>query len=189
MEAEKTEKTQTITDRVLVKLLLVEDDTADRRLVEQFLARCSQPLEFAVESAGSLSSAIKYLGNAEYDVALVDLGLPDSRGVETVRKISEVNPHLPIVVLTGLDDEETGLSAIKNGAADYLSKGQLLENTLVRAIRYAIERKKAEQKLKEAMEMKSEFTSMVSHELRTPLTAIKEGIAIVLEGIAGRIND
>ncbi len=189
MVAETNESAQAITNKGLIRVLLVEDDEIDRRLVERLLTRCPQPLKFIIESSGTLSGAVECLSKAKFDIVIADLGLPDSSGIETVRKISELNPNVAIVVLTGLDDEETGLLAIKNGAADYLVKGRELENVLVRTIRYAIERKLAEEKLKEAIEMKSEFISTVSHELRTPMTSIKEGISIVLEGAAGQIND
>ncbi len=189
MVAETNENTQAITDKGSIRVLLVEDDEIDRRLVERLLTRCTQQLKFVIESSDTLSGAIEHLNEAKFDIVIADLGLPDSHGIETVRKISELNPNIAIVVLTGLDDEETGLLAIKNGAADYLVKGKELENVLVRTIRYAIERKLAEEKLKEAIEMKSEFISTVSHELRTPMTSIKEGISIVLEGAAGQIND
>jgi len=142
MKPERTEKAQIAADKELIKVLLVEDNAVDRRIVERLLARCPQAVEFAVESAGSLSAAAECLGSKEYDIVLLDLRLPDSSGIETVRKVSEVNPRLPIVVLTGLDDEEMGLLAIKSGAMDYLVKGQLLENLLVRKILYALEREK-----------------------------------------------
>jgi signal transduction histidine kinase len=154
--------------------------------------------------------------------------LPDSDGLDTVRKIKEINSHVPIVVLTGLDDDQTGLSAIKIGAMDYLVKGQVLDKILVRTIQYAIERnlmqqvlqeahdkleirveertrklsqankllkkevverKKTEEKIKKAMEIKSQFVSTVSHELRTPLTALKEGIRLVVQEKTGQLND
>ncbi len=142
MEMETREKTQILMDKDLIKVLLVEDDAVDSRLVKRVLAKCSQPVEFAVELVGSLSAAVKCLGSSEYDIVLLDLRLPDSAGIETVRNISGVNPRLPIVVLTGLDDEETGLLAIKNGATDYLVKSQSLENLLVRTILYALERER-----------------------------------------------
>lgn len=189
MAGDTNESTQAITNKGSIRVLLVEDDEIDRKLVERLLTRCPQPLKFTIEPSDTLSGAIEHLSKAKFDIVIADLGLPDSSGIETVRKISELNPNIAIVVLTGLDDEETGLLAIKNGAADYLVKGRELENVLVRTIRYAIERKLAEEKLKEAIEMKSEFISTVSHELRTPMTSIKEGISIVLEGAAGQIND
>ncbi len=150
METETTEKTQILTDKDLIKVLLVEDDEVDKRLVERLLAKYPQPIEFAIESVDRLSTAIEYLGSRNYDIILLDLGLPDSRGIETIRRVSEINPHIPIVVLTGLDDEEMGLLAIKNGATDYLVKGLPLDNLLVRTVLYALERKQVEEKIKQA---------------------------------------
>lgn len=142
METNTMEEAHVLVDKDLIKVLLVEDDVVDRRLVERVLAKRSGPITFVVESAGSLSEAIECLGGKGHDIVLLDLGLPDSSGVETVRKVSEIKPHTPIVVLTGLDDEETGLLAIENGATDYLTKGPLLENILVRTVLYALERMK-----------------------------------------------
>jgi len=144
-----------------INLLLVEDDEIDVRLAKRILDKCSQPVEFAVESVGSMSAAAESLGSREFDVVLLDLNLPDSSGIETVQKVSEVNPRVSIVALTGLDDEETGLLAIKSGATDYLVKGQSLENLLVRTVLYALERKRAEQrKIKAAQQWRTTFDSI-----------------------------
>ncbi len=150
METEIEEKTQDLINKSLVKVLLVEDGAIDRLLIERILAECQHPVEFAADSAGSLSAAAECLDNGEYDVILLDLMLPDSDGLDTVRKIKEINSHVPIVVLTGLDDDQTGLSAIKIGAMDYLVKGQVLDKILVRTIQYAIERNLMQQALQEA---------------------------------------
>jgi len=131
MDTETTEKTQILMDKDLIRVLLVEDDAVDSRLVKRILASCSQPIKFAVELAENLSLAIGCLGSREYDVVLLDLNLPDGSGIETVQKFNEVNPGIPIVVLTRLDDEETGFWAIRNGATDYLVKNQSLDNLLV----------------------------------------------------------
>ena len=142
MGTETTEKTQILMDKDLIRVLLVEDDAVDSRIVKRVLARCLKPVKFTVELAESLSAAIEDLGSREYDAVLLDLRLPDSTGIETVQKINEVNPRIPIVVLTGLDDEETGLWAIRNGATDYLVKSRSLESLLARTILYALEREK-----------------------------------------------
>jgi len=172
----------------LIKLLLVDDDAGDRKMVKLALDRSSNAADFNIETAETLSEATEYLKNKDYDVVLLDLGLPDSGGISTVQKAHEANPNVPIVVLTGLANEEVGLEAIEKGAEDYLVKGTPLERILVRIIRYAIERKKIGRKLKEAIEAKSQFMSMVSHELRVPLASIKESIAIVSDGLAGKIT-
>ncbi len=171
-----------------IKLLLVEDDAGDRKIVKLALAQSSGIVDFNIEIAETLSEAIDYLKNKDCDVALLDLGLPDSGGINTVQKAHSANPNVPIVVLTGLTDEEMGLEAIEKGAEDYLVKGKTLEHMLVKIIRYAIERKKVEQKLKEAIEAKSQFISLISHELRVPLTSIKESIGIVSDGLVGKIK-
>ena len=130
-------------------ILLVDDDPQDRRLVKVILARSNPPEQFSVDEAGTLSEAIKCLNNGDYDITLLDLNLPDSSGIDTVQDIKLVNSDTPIVVLTGLDDEEMGLQAIRSGADDYLVKGRSLEHTLVRTLRYSLERKCVRQRLTE----------------------------------------
>ena len=131
-----------------IRVLLVEDDAGDRRLVERMLVRCSGPVGFAVESVQSLSVAVEHLSNTLYDIVLLDLGLPDSSGMETVRGIRSINPRVPVVVLTGLDDEQMGILAIRNGATGYLVKGQSLDTLLVRTICYALEREREREREK-----------------------------------------
>lgn len=128
-------------------LLLVDDDKADRQLVKLALAKSAETIQFIIETAEDLTEAAEQLQNNKFDIVLLDLGLPDSHGIETVQKIHKINPNVPIVVLTGLDDEEIGLEAIKTGAEDYLTKGKSLEYVLVRTIRYAIGRKQTEKAL------------------------------------------
>ena len=142
METKTTERIQTIVDKDLIKVLLVEDDAIDRRLTERILAECSWPIEFVIDPVMCLSEAIEHLKSEKHDVMLLDLMLPDSRGIETVRRVCEVNPHMPVVVLTGVDDEQAGLSALGSGATDYLIKNQPLNDTLIRTILYALEREK-----------------------------------------------
>ncbi len=136
-----------------IKVLQVDDDEIDVRLVKRALTKSTQADKFKMESASTLAEAVEHLGANSYDVILLDLGLPDSSGIETVQKICQVNPNIPIVVLTGLENEETGLQAIKSGAADYLVKGPTMENSLIKTILYAIERKKAAEKLRESQQM------------------------------------
>ncbi len=171
-----------------IKLLLVEDDAGDRKIVKLALDQSSNVAVFNIDIAETLSEATECLKNKNYDVVLLDLGLPDSGEINTVQKAHEANPNVPIIVLTGLANEEMGLRAIENGAEDYLVKGTSLEHALVRIFRYAIERKKVERKLKDAIEAKMKLMSIVSHELRVPLASIKESIAIILDGLTGKIT-
>jgi PAS domain S-box-containing protein len=111
-----------------------------------------------VETAGTLSEATERLSNGNYDVLLLDLNLPDSRGIDTVQKAQDINSDASILVLTGLDDEEMGIEAIRRGAEDYLIKGKSLEHILVRTIRYSLERKLVRQRLTET---ENRFRSVV----------------------------
>ena len=148
MNSKTVDHTETSLDKEVKRVLLVEDDAIDKRTAEQLLAKRQRGAEFSVQSVDTLAAAVDRLSNEEYDIVLLDLNLPDSTGFDTVRKISKVTAA-PIVVLTGQDDEETGILAIKSGAADYLPKGKSLDNLLVRTVLYALERRKAEDQLRE----------------------------------------
>jgi signal transduction histidine kinase len=190
------------------RVLLVDDDELDRKLVKLILIKAAALIRFDIETAQNMSEAVARLTSSSFNVVLLDLNLPDSRGVETVQRVFEVAPNIPIVVLTGLDDEDAGLDAIRSGAEDYLVKGDGLEYTLIRTIRYAIERKKSELSILEAKQelertnlrlmkatktanemaseaekantAKSQFLANMSHEIRTPMNAII-GFSEVLE--------
>lgn len=137
-------------DKKQIKVLLVEDDEVDSRLVRKILSTCPQP-GFTVEPVKMLSAAVERLSRNNYDVILLDMGLPDSSGIETIRKVSEASPHIPIVVLTGLDDREIELLAIKTGVMNYLRKDQMLEGLLIRTILYALEHKRTYEQLKKTL--------------------------------------
>ncbi len=158
METETKEIAHFDADRNPIKVLLVEDDAVDARLVERILAQSSKPVKFAVESVGSLSAAIDCLSSKKYDTVLLDLELPDSSGIETVQKIKQVIPNTLVVVLTGINDEEMGPLAIRSGASDYLAKNLPLNALLVRTIIYALERNKKEKLLIETNHQLQEST-------------------------------
>src|SRR5258708_1023231 len=92
-------------------------------------------------NAKCMYEAEKYLADRRFDIVLLDLGLPDAGGLEAIRRVHAVAPRLPIVVLTGLDDESMAALALKEGAQEHLIKGQIEKRGLLRTIRYAIERK------------------------------------------------
>jgi len=161
-------------------VLLVDDDPADRRLVQLALERSSEDVDFEIITVEALSEAVDYLNNRRCDIVLLDLGLPDSCGVQTVQKVHDANPDVPIVVLTGAAGGQMAIDAIRSGAEDYLVKGKPLEFALVRIIRYTVERKRTEQNvsklLKEVENINRElndFASIVSHDLKAPLRGIK----------------
>src|SRR5215218_3193691 len=130
-----------------IEILLVEDNPGDARLVEILLAESGSSPGFEVSQAGRLDEALESLDRSDFDVILLDLSLPDSSGLETVDRTRVVAPGTPVVVLSGQDDEETALQALQGGAEDYLVKGRGDGELMARAIRYAIERKKAEERL------------------------------------------
>ncbi|HEY9870328.1 MAG TPA: response regulator [Candidatus Obscuribacterales bacterium] len=134
-----------------IKLLLIEDSRAQIRLLEQMLAEV-KGARFEIECAEKLSDGLSYLSKNSFDVVLLDLSLPDASGLDTLVSVHCQHPHVPIVVLTGLDDESVAMEAVKLGAQDYLLKGQVQGPMLARAIRYAIERKGAEERIKQLNE-------------------------------------
>ena len=126
-----------------IKVLLIEDNIGDYQLILKMLDK-SENTEFELTHTPRLSSGLKLLQNDKFDIILLDLGLPDSQGLESFQVTLKKHPSIPIIILTGLANEETGINAIKYGAQDYLVKGEFNGKLLVRAIQYAIERKKIE---------------------------------------------
>lgn len=132
-----------------IRVLLIEDNPADVRLVwEMFLELGAE--RFELQHTDRMSSGLVHLEREHFDALLLDLSLPDSRGLEGVERILAQVPTIPIVVLTGLDDERTSLTALEHGAQDYLVKGQVGADLLARTLRHAIERKNAELVLRES---------------------------------------
>ena len=130
-------------------ILLVEDNPGDARLIRE-LFRDLQGRSFDVLTAESFRQAYDCLKERRVDLALVDLSLPDSHGLETFRKLADGYPALPQVLLTGLNDRETAVRAVREGAQDYLLKGEVDGHILLRAIDYAIERKRIQAELEAA---------------------------------------
>ncbi|MEA1906175.1 MAG: histidine kinase dimerization/phosphoacceptor domain -containing protein [Euryarchaeota archaeon] len=132
-----------------VNVLLIEDNPGDARLIREMLAD-SKGAVFSIELADRLSTGLAHLagGNGDFDVVLLDLSLPDSSGIDTFVRTGAQAQNMPIVVLTGLYDTELAILAVQKGAQDYLVKGQVNSEIMARAIRYAIERNRAEAHIK-----------------------------------------
>ncbi|MFH1936371.1 MAG: response regulator, partial [Bacteroidota bacterium] len=126
-----------------IKILLIEDNTGDARLIQASLTGLSGK-DFEIRCETSLAEGTDHLETNQVDVVLLDLGLPDSQGIDTVVHLIAANPAVPVIVLTGLNDETLGLEAVQKGAQDYLIKGEVDERILSRMVIYAIERKQAE---------------------------------------------
>jgi diguanylate cyclase (GGDEF)-like protein/PAS domain S-box-containing protein len=129
-----------------VQVLLVEDSAGDARLLRQMFST-EKPDSFELTHLLRMSDAEIHLAKGGVDIVLLDMGLPDGHGLETVRRAHAVAPGVPIIVLTGLDDEALAVEAMKEGAQDYLIKGEIDARRLLRSVRYAIERKTMEEAL------------------------------------------
>jgi diguanylate cyclase (GGDEF)-like protein/PAS domain S-box-containing protein len=129
------------------RLLLVEDNPGDARLLREMFNEQGGSRSTEVTHVERMSEAEKHLAEHAVDIVLLDLGLPDAEGLGAVRRALAAAPRVPLVVLTGLDDESLGVQALQEGAQDYLIKGQIETRGLLRALRYAIERKIMEEAL------------------------------------------
>ena len=132
-----------------MRILLIEDNPGDIRLLQEYLNEGSA-CRFQVTQAGRLSRGLERLAEARFDAVLLDLSLPDSHGLDTLVRLHEAAKDVPIVVLTGIEDESLGVRLIQAGAQDYLVKGSVTGPLLVRSLRYAVERKRAEEELSES---------------------------------------
>ncbi len=130
-----------------IRVLLIEDNPGDARLLRELLQE-SGSSQFELVHADRFSEALARLSERRFDVVLLDLSLPDAQGLETISRLGGQAEGTPIVILTGLNDEEIAIRALQQGAQDYLVKGQADGQLLARALRYSIERHKAEESLK-----------------------------------------
>lgn len=140
-------------DPEALRVLLVEDNPGDARLVREMLAEISTE-HYETVPVGRLADALRFLSEQPFDAILLDLNLPDSYGLATLIKLRSVAPHVPVIVVSGLADEEMAIHALREGAYTYLVKGQMNGYLLNRSIRYSIERERTEQiqQLKRARE-------------------------------------
>ncbi len=171
-----------------IKVFLLEDNRDDADLIRRILGR-KKGVRFDIDGAERLSTGIERLAQKRYDVILSDLGLPDSCGLDAFIKIHTAFPDIPIIVLTGLDDEEMALRAVNRGAQDYLVKGELSSELFVKAIRYAIERQKIRMELKNKVaeigkleRERENMLSMFAHDIKNILVPAIGFIERILSG-------
>jgi DNA-binding response OmpR family regulator len=170
----------------LVRVLVVEDNQADAELLFDFLEG-SESVEFDHDLVGDIEHACVALRERHYDCVVLDLALPDAKGLEGLIALQERKEDVPIVVLTGFVGTY-GKEAIRRGAQDYLNKGSITASLLERAVCYAIERHQHQAQLVMANVELQRFAGAVAHDLTTPLTAIA-GFAQTLEQLVPSLDD
>ncbi|GFE69950.1 hybrid sensor histidine kinase/response regulator [Chroococcus sp. FPU101] len=168
-------------------VLLVEDNPADAFLLIEMLEDADQQWE--ITQAKSLRVALEYLENSNFEIVLSDLSLPDSKGLTTFIRIHAAAPNLPIVVLTGTDDQELAFQAVAEGAQDYLVKGKIETEVLVRVIRYAIERGKIIKQLHdEVLERQRSEQTLLSIVEGTASVVSKDFFRSLVHSLAKALN-
>ena len=177
-----------------LKILLIEDDPGDAHLIRKMLIE-SKSAYFELEHFDRLSTGLEQLAQMEIDLILLDLNLPDSQGLDTIVKAHAKAQIIPVIVLTGLEDENLAIKSISKGAQDYLVKGQIDSGLLIRAIHYAVERhrlrsklKKANQKIleqqkelidEERLKVLLQMAGATAHELNQPLMVLLGNIELI----------
>jgi signal transduction histidine kinase len=173
----------------MLQVLLVEDNASDARLLREMLSKEKQGC-FELTHLTHMHEAEARLAKGGVDIVLLDLGLPDGHGIDILRRARAASPTVVMIVLTGFDDEAMVTAAMKEGAQDYLIKGQIESRALPQALRHAIERQRMEDETdllrRTEVQLRDNFLSHVSHELRSPLTSIYSFNSIIADGLAGQ---
>jgi len=172
-------------------LLLIEDSPSDAMLLREQLHE-SMNGDVSIEHTSTLEEGLARLGQGGIDAVLLDLGLPDSSGLETFERVSETLPQPAVVVITGLNDARLAEEAVRLGAQDYMVKDEASPEKLRQSITYAVRRQRIlddlEHVRQEQLAAKDRFLSHVSHELRSPLAVIHQFVSLLADGVAGPLS-
>ena len=174
----------------LIRVLIIEDNLEDFRIIEEMLKEVENPV-FELYHSKRLDEGLKYLIRDGFDILLLDLSLPDSTGLDTFASVYEQAPEIPIVILSGLGDEDTAIRAVREGAQDYLVKGQVNSLLLSRSISYAIERKLIEDELIRHRYYLNELVEKRTEDLEEANRSLQEEVhekEILIEEIYKRIQ-
>jgi len=169
-------------------VLLVEDSDDDAFLIEKKIkdgAASAFVDDISVTRVDTLAAAVERCSSRSFDAVLLDLGLPDSRGIETIERFTDHRFDLPIVVLTGLQDDKTSIEAIQQGAQDYLIKGESTAETIIRAVRHAIERKENQRALRRQRDQIEFFNSVLRHDMLNGMQIIQLRARALDERLSG----
>jgi len=161
-----------------ITLLLVEDNPDDADLLSRILQE-SGFARFEVTEVDRFETALQHLASTAFDIVLLDLSLPDNQGLDALIRLRQDQPNLPVVILTGTDDDATAIQAVQAGAQDYLVKLRITGDLLIQAIRYAIERQRLLLRLEEIRQQKQQETEIQS------LTRLSSGKATVTAQVFG----
>lgn len=165
----------------MMKILLIEDNPEEARFIRKGLKEASLiPCELI--HITNLSLALKRLCQKNIDIILLDLSLPESKGLDGLSKVLTSSPEIPVVVLTNQDQPQFAVEAVKMGAGDHIVKGEVSGAGIYRSISYAIERKRIDR-------LKRELMAITSHEMRTPLTSVATSLDMILTGMTGEISE
>jgi signal transduction histidine kinase len=163
------------TSNDVLSVLLIEDNPNDARLIERHLREADTvflPGSVEIHHETTLTDGLERLEQADLDLLLLDLGLPESSGIETFERIEGDIGHLPVIVLTGLQDEQAAVDLLQRGAQDYLNKASLDRDRLIKSVRYALERQDREAELRRTSEQLEVLNRILRHDLKNDLQVL-----------------